>query len=268
MFPDVTVFDLASQAIRDKDKSRNLTLNIATVREVASAIAYRPAEARWRVIIVDDAETMQETAQEAFLKTLEEPPAYAVIILVATDTDGLLPTILSRCRVVRFGSSSGGDIERALTAAGTKSDSASRIAAAAEGSMGWAFDSANDPSRIDERETKLGEAIEFVSAGGYDRVVRAVLLADEFSKDREGVYNRLQLVQSVWRSALHVNLDVRSASRGPALESHGDDVRRMTQADLVRAIRSVDTCIANLEANVRPRMALESMVIAWPRMSP
>ncbi len=134
VFPDVTVFDLASQAIRDKDKSRNLTLNIATVREVAGAIAYRPAEARWRVVIVDDAETMQETAQEAFLKTLEEPPAYAVIILLATDIEGLLPTILSRCRVVRFGPSPHGEIERALAAAGVEPALSARIAGSAQGS--------------------------------------------------------------------------------------------------------------------------------------
>ncbi len=268
VFPDVTVFDLASQAVRDKDKSRNLTLNIATVREVAAAVAYRPAEARWRVVIVDDAETMQETAQEAFLKTLEEPPAYAVIILLATDTDGLLPTILSRCRVVRFGSSSPASIEAALTAAGVESNPASRIAATAEGSMGWAFDAADDGSLIDQRETSLREAFDFVSAAAYDRVVRAFLLADEFSKDRDGVYNRLQLVQSVWRSALHLNLDVHNAALVDAtLKPHRDAVIGMSRGDLVRAIRSVDTCIANLEANVRPRLALESMVIAWPRMN-
>lgn len=265
VFPDVTVFDLASQAVRDKDKSRNLTLNIATVREVGAAVAYRPAEGRWRVVIVDDAETMQETAQEAFLKTLEEPPAYAVIILLATDTDGLLPTILSRCRVVRFGLSPRSDIERALRSAGAGSDLASRVATAAQGSMGWSFDAANDPPLMEQREARQREAIALVAAGGYDRMVQAVLIADEFSKDREGVYNRLQMAQAVWRSALHAHLDVGSSSAVGTMELDRGVVSRMSPGDLVRAIRSVDTCIANLEANVRPRLALESMVIAWPR---
>ncbi len=94
-----------------------------------------------------------------------------------------------------------------------------------------------------------------------------MLLADEFPKDRDGVYTRLQLVQSVWRSALHLNLDVPSPAMETSLDAHRAGVQRMSQGDLVRAIRSVDTCIANLEANVRPRLTLESMVIAWPRMN-
>src|SRR3990170_2136358 len=87
VFPDVTQFDLARQEERDKDKSRNVSLNITTVRDIAAAVAYRPLESSWRVIIVDDVDTMQETAQEAFLKTLEEPPPYAVILLLTRDAD-------------------------------------------------------------------------------------------------------------------------------------------------------------------------------------
>lgn len=54
------------------------------------------------MIIVDDAELMQETAQEALLKTLEEPPPFAVIILLANDAEILLPTIRSRCQLVEL----------------------------------------------------------------------------------------------------------------------------------------------------------------------
>ncbi len=266
MFPDVTVFDLATQAIRDKDKSRNLTLNISTVREIAGATAYRPAEAPWRVIIVDDAETMQETAQEAFLKTLEEPPAYVLLILLATDVEGMLPTILSRCRIVHFGSSPPAEVREALVAAGVIPDRAGRIAGAARGSMGWAFESANDDSLVEGREAEMRDALDFVLADAYPRMVKAVLMADEFSGDRSGVFNRLHLLQAVWRSALHVNLDVPLGSMNVDEVSNNEEMRRISREDLVRAIRSVDTCVANLESNVRPRLALESMVTAWPRV--
>lgn len=266
VFPDVTVFDLASQTARDKDKSKNLTLNISTVRNVTSAIAYRPAETSWRVVIVDDAETMQETAQEAFLKTLEEPPAYVVLILLATDVETLLPTILSRCRIVRFGFSSSVEIRAALEASGIGPDRASHIADVAEGSMGWAFDSASDPSLVEGRVVAAQEALDFVLADPYQRVVRAVLMADEFSKARDGVFPRLHRIQAVWRSALYVQQGVETSSLNKGMASRLDGFQRVSCEDLVRAIRAVDTCVANLEANVRPRLALESMVMAWPRV--
>ena len=65
--PDVTYANLETQTAREKGASKNTSLNIGTVREVTSSVALRPAEADWRIAIIDDVETMQETAQEAFL---------------------------------------------------------------------------------------------------------------------------------------------------------------------------------------------------------
>lgn len=266
VFPDVSLFDLESQAARDRDKSKNLTLNISTVREVSSAVAYRPAEASWRIVVVDDVETMQETAQEAFLKTLEEPPPFVVLIMIATDLDTLLPTILSRCRVVRFGVSSSADVESALTAAQVPPDRAAHIAGVAEGSMGWAFDSANDETLVESREAAVSGAIEFVLSDGYQRLVRAIHLADEFGRGRDEVFSRLQVIQGVWRTALYMGEGVEASAGNALVASRLASVQNRPTGDLVRAIRSVDTCIANLESNVRPRLALESMVLAWPRL--
>lgn len=266
MYPDVTVFDLATQAMRDRDKSKNLTLTIATVREISAALAYRPSEAAWRVAIVDDMETMQETAQEAFLKTLEEPPPFAILILLVTELDALLPTIQSRCQVVRFGHTPASDIRAALTAAGVEVASAARIAGAAQGSMGWAIAAGGDSSLIETRETEAYEALAYMCGGSYERMVGAVLLADEFSRSRNAVFDRLRLFQAAWRSALYASNGVDSISGSTLPVAMPESLGQQSTPDLLRAIRSVETCLANLEANVRPRLALESMVLAWPRI--
>ncbi len=266
VFPDVTVFDLATQAARDGDKSRNLTLNIATVREITSAVSYRPTESGWRIIIVDDAETMQEPAQEAFLKTLEEPPPYAILILLTSDAEALLPTISSRCVTIRFGLASASDIKAALIASGTELELAQRVSGLAQGSVGWAIDAAGNSSLIETRERIINDATRFVLANAYDRMIRAVLLADEFSKDRESVFTRLEAIQSVWRSALYLQQDLGDLSNSRPLTTNPDGFRGMSLEELVRSIRSVDDCMANLGANVRPRLALESMVLAWPKI--
>ena len=77
-------------------------IKIGQIRELQRTIAFKPYEARWRVIIVDGAERMTREAANAFLKTLEEPPPWTTIILVATVGEGLPPTVLSRCQRIQF----------------------------------------------------------------------------------------------------------------------------------------------------------------------
>ena len=264
VYPDVTVYDLASQAERDRDKSRNLTLNIQTVREVSAAVAFRPAESRWRIVIVDDAETMQETAQEAFLKTLEEPPSYAVIILIASDPERLLDTIRSRCTNIRFGTSTTTVVAEALRAHGAASGDADTIAALSGGSIGWAIRALEDPALLEHRSMVVQQAFELVTADPYQRMVSAVRLADGFAADRDGVRERLQAVQEIWREAMYAHTGVHDSpvsGRIPGL------LERIPLGSIVNAVESIELCLDNLEANVRPRLAMEAMVSTWPIVS-
>jgi DNA polymerase III subunit delta' len=77
-------------------------LRVETIRELERLAALKPMEARVKVFVVDEAEKMTVSTPQAFLKTLEEPPAQTVIILVLTQLRVLPPTVLSRCQVVRF----------------------------------------------------------------------------------------------------------------------------------------------------------------------
>jgi len=100
-------------------------IRVETVRELGRLAALKPAEAPWKVFIVDEAETMTGAAPQAMLKTLEEPPARTVIVLVLAQLRALPATVLSRCQIVRFRPlvaegtvallpQAGGDRERAL----------------------------------------------------------------------------------------------------------------------------------------------------------
>jgi DNA polymerase-3 subunit delta' len=77
-------------------------IRIEEIRMIDEALSFRPFEGRKKVVIVDDAETMNIPAANAFLKTLEEPPKESVIILVSSRPDLLLPTIRSRCSRINF----------------------------------------------------------------------------------------------------------------------------------------------------------------------
>jgi DNA polymerase III subunit delta' len=77
-------------------------LRVETIRELERLAALKPMEAPVKVFVVDEAEKMTAATPQAFLKTLEEPPARTVIVLILTQLRALPPTVLSRCQVVRF----------------------------------------------------------------------------------------------------------------------------------------------------------------------
>ncbi len=77
-------------------------IKIEEARKVPEFLSLTPAESDWRVVVIDSAEAMNRNAANALLKTLEEPPSQAVILLVSHNPGELLPTIRSRCRTFRI----------------------------------------------------------------------------------------------------------------------------------------------------------------------
>lgn len=85
-------------------------------REVIGAVSYRPFEGLLRVFVIEQAEAMAEESQNALLKTLEEPPPYAHLILITTEPSGLLETVRSRCQRISFAPLAPEALQRRLAA--------------------------------------------------------------------------------------------------------------------------------------------------------
>lgn len=133
-------------------------LPIRSIRDLCASLGLKPMRGHRRVAIVDDADDLSDEAANAFLKTLEEPPAGSVLILIGTASELQLPTILSRCREIRFRPLSTEDLADILIDEGlskTRED-AEHLASHAEGSVSRAMglaDSVTGPfvrSMIDE----------------------------------------------------------------------------------------------------------------------
>src|SRR5262245_62593844 len=121
------------------------TIRIEPVRDVIDRAGYRPFEGRRRVVIIDDADSMVPAAQNALLKTLEEPPSASVFVLVSSMPDALLPTVSSRCPRLRFGPLTPNEVARALVQEHGYAEQQARIAAAeSDGSIGRALASQSE----------------------------------------------------------------------------------------------------------------------------
>ncbi len=111
------------------------TIKIDRIRSLQSSVVYAPVVGPWRTIIIDQAERMNKEAANCLLKTLEEPPQATVLILTASSSARLLPTVLSRCQKISFAPLSDHDIQTLLEREGIPCDTALRAAAHAHGSL-------------------------------------------------------------------------------------------------------------------------------------
>lgn len=108
---------------------RKSSLGIDEIRDIIKSVYLKPYEGSRKICIVDDADTLTHEAQNALLKTLEEPPSDAVIILITRLLSSLLPTIVSRSQHVRFSPLSQEDVKDILKKEYAIEDSAASILA-------------------------------------------------------------------------------------------------------------------------------------------
>lgn len=120
------------------------------IEDIQRTMRKIPLEANRKIYILDNVDKMTQQAQNSFLKTLEEPPAYAIIILLATNSYSLLPTIVSRCQTVKFTPIERKRIEEALVNNYNRSEEQARfIASFSNGIIGKAIElSSSDEFRL------------------------------------------------------------------------------------------------------------------------
>lgn len=262
--PDVELFNLASQAILAEKSTARASLTIETVRRLSSSAALLPLEAGHRIAIVDDAETLLEPAQQALLKTLEEPPPVVTLLLLTDEPEALLDTVRSRCHEILVRPVPEVQVKRALLGRGVEESTASDIAAMSRGAAAWAIAAASNAALLKERLAERDAAVSWLMASEYDRLVTAFKLGEQFSKRRADVIGVVQAAIQVLRERM-----LRAANDElPAAEPDARASPRPPLLTTSRAVAASLRCLADLEANVRPRLALEAMVMQWPNLDP
>ena len=132
-----------------------LSIGISVAKELVKQCATTPGVGRYRIVIVEDADRMTDEAENAFLKTLEEPPDRTVIMLCAPTAGDMLPTTASRCRHVQLRIPSSADLAAALIAEGVDAPMASFAARASQGHLGRARRLATDEQARSRRADVL-----------------------------------------------------------------------------------------------------------------
>jgi DNA polymerase-3 subunit delta' len=236
-------------------------LKIEEIRAVAGRLALKPFDARYRVAIFPDFDHAQPRAQDALLKTLEEPPPHAVLILLAQSPEAVLPTITSRSQILPLRPVPTAEVEAALLAHGADGERAALLASICGGRIGWALSALADETLLQQRSTAL-DLLE--NALGLGRAGRFAL-AEDLAKDKLELLPLLELWAGYWRDALHL-----CAGSEVPLANHdrADHLRRLaqliTQDEVVAALHATQRMIAMLDTNANARLALEVMFLDYP----
>jgi DNA polymerase III subunit delta' len=245
----------------------NGSIKVDQVREVIDRSAYRPFEGKRRAVVIDQADALVVAAQNALLKTLEEPPPASVFMLVTAHPDLLLPTVRSRCPRLSFRPLAAQDIAAALVTRGHGEAAARAVAATAEGSLGQALE-ASAGDLVEARDVAQQVLAKAAAAGDPRRRLESArdLLAKTGAGgagDREQLASHLRAMASLLRDIelLSTRADVHALANPdvqPALE-------RLTGAFRggrgMRAFTAVDRALVALERNAGVKIVADWLVL-------
>lgn len=172
-------------------------IKIDQVRGLQRELTYRPYEAPRKACIIDGADRLNQSSGNALLKTLEEPPGNALMILLATTADNVLPTIRSRCQQLLFSGIPTEEIEAFLINRGTDAETAQVAASLANGSIARALSLCSE-------EIMANRSAIISAACGLSRkeMIPMFTLGEMFDKEREKASQAVELLTSFWRDML------------------------------------------------------------------
>ena len=255
--PDLHVIQIAEDA---------QTIKVEQVRELQRVLALAPYQARYRVALLLGFEKATAGAQNALLKTLEEAPEKAILLLTANSPDNLLPTITSRCEVLRLRPMKIESLTEALRAnPSIPAPDAVILAHISDGRPGLAFRLAEDKDANDERTLWLNQLQTALSGG----IIERFNLAEKLAKDKNRLRAGMRIWLTYWRDLMLLtakaktpltNLDYTDTLAAVAAQLDFETVRRCAS--------TLEESLEDIDLNVNPRLLVEVTMLDWPRIMP
>lgn len=240
-------------------------LKIEAIRDVARLLALMPYSARYRIAIFEDFDLVAPQAQDALLKTLEEPAAQAIMILVASSAGRVLPTIRSRAQSIPLRPAPLQLIREALVARGCDEDQADLVARLSGGRIGWALNAVHDDALLAYRREMLDELREVIEGPRLARIKAAEQLSKRVGKDKAALRNILEIWLTYWRDVLLQSLD---CPVKPCNSDRADEIRslvaRTSARDAQGALAATRRTIDALATNANLRLALDALLLEYP----
>jgi DNA polymerase-3 subunit delta' len=236
------------------------SIKIKQIREIISDVSKKPYENGYKVVIIDEADKMTQDAQDAFLKTLEEPPEATVFILLAQNSNSLLPTVLSRCQVFYMRKLTKQQIEGHLSAnPAFDKEQIGFAAAAANGIIGRAVEILTNKEQQEQQKRHL-QLTERIAGGSYTESSAAAAELGDSKDTAEQLldflllwYRDILLIKQGCQEQFLIHSDQRDIlDRQAAL---------LDESKLNRIIDMIKRTISYVNHNVGVKNSLDSMLL-------
>lgn len=245
------------------------TLKVEQVRDLQHQLSLAPYESSYRIALLLRFEEANANAQNALLKTLEEPNPRVVLLVTADDPENLLPTIASRCELLRLRPMPLDALAIELqTHRNLDAERAKLIAHIAAGRPGYALRLAEDESLMAARAAYLDDCLKLVSFSRVERLAFAEALVK--SRERSEAKGELRIELSYWLSFWR---DVLLTALGDAAPLANldrlPDIRRVAQASgsrkAARIVGALEHAFARLN-NANLQVMLDNLLLQWPQI--
>lgn len=247
--------------------AKSASIGVDDIREqINDTIMIRPYSSYYKIYIVDEAEKMTVQAQNAMLKTIEEPPSYAVIILITTNQEAFLPTILSRCVQLKLKPLKDFTVKSYLTEhLKVPEKDAELCAAFARGNLGKAIHlaSSEEFKELYRRVMSLLKNVGSMDIGMLLDCIR------EIKEQNFDIYEVLDLMQLWYRDVLmyKVTKDMNLLVFKDEYRMINETGQKIDYAGLEAILAAIDTARTRLEANVNLDLAMELLLLTMKNPS-
>jgi DNA polymerase-3 subunit delta' len=264
--PDLNIIEptiLDPKGGRELIPHPNGEIRIEQIRDLRRILNLRPYQSNYRVaLLLNFNQTRRDNAPNALLKTLEEAPSYAVLILTADNPEQLLPTIISRCEVLRLRPLEIGQVRQALEDKGFETNQAKWIAHISGGRFGTALRLIGNDSLMLEREERLNELQSLISASRVEKFA----YPDKLSRDKDVMRQAILIWLSYWRDVMLRTARARTplvnVDRNLEIE---DIASRMDLSSARRVVNDLEGALEKMDGNVNPRLLAEVLLLDLPK---
>ncbi len=239
------------------------TLKVEQVREMQRTLTLKPYQAKYRIALFLRFQEATDSAANALLKTLEEAPAHAVLLLTAENPEQLLPTIVSRCEILRLRALPISAVEADLIEHGVETERARLLAHISGGRPGYARRLAEDSTLLEKREERLNDLQTLLPATRVEKFS----YADKLSKDKDAMRQAILIWLSYWRDVMlrvaGAETPLTNVDRNMEIEFLAG---RMDLATARKVVNDLENTLEKMERNVNSRLLAEVLLLDWPRV--
>lgn len=239
------------------------TLKVDQIREIQRTLNLKPYQSNYRVAIFLRFHEANDSAANALLKTLEEAPSHAVLILTAENPEQLLPTINSRCEILRLRPLPIESITNDLMQHGLEEERARLLAHISGGRPGYARKLMDDVTLLEKRDEQLNDLQTLLPAPRVEKFS----YADKLSKDKDLMRKTILVWLSYWRDVL---LRVAGAETPLINIDRNMEIEflagRLDLSSARKIVSNLETTLEKMDKNVNARLLAEVLLLDLPKV--